>query len=42
VISNGHATIKCGPGKDTVLVSKFTGNRRRVSVAKDCEIRKKG
>ena len=25
VISNGHATIKCGPGKDTVLVSKFKG-----------------
>jgi Ca2+-binding RTX toxin-like protein len=42
VISNGHATIKCGPGKDTVLVSKFTGNRRRVTVAKDCEVRKKG
>ena len=23
MISNGHATIKCGPGKDTVLVSRF-------------------
>ena len=42
VISAGHATIKCGAGRDTVVMSKFAGNRRRVSVAKDCEVRKKG
>ena len=34
--------MKCGPGNDTVIVSRFKGNAKRVKVAKDCEKKKKG
>ena len=37
-----RASVKCGPGNDTVIVSRFKGNRKRTKVAADCEIRKKG
>jgi Ca2+-binding RTX toxin-like protein len=42
VISAGRATVKCGAGRDTVVVSKLRGNRRRTPVAADCEVRRKG
>jgi hypothetical protein len=34
--------VSCGPGEDTVIVSRFKGNRARVKVAADCENRKRG
>ena len=35
------ARVKCGPGNDTVIISRFKGNPKRVKVAEDCE-KKKG
>jgi hypothetical protein len=29
--------VVCGAGDDTVTVSSFKGNRKRVTVARDCE-----
>ena len=37
ITSSGSGSVKCGAGKDTVTVSRFKGNARRVKVAKDCE-----
>jgi hypothetical protein len=34
--------VRCGAGNDTVMVSRFKGNARRVKVGKDCEHKKKG
>ena len=42
ITASGSGTVKCGPGNDTVNVSRFKGNARRVKVAKDCEIKIKG
>ena len=42
ITSSGSGTVKCGPGNDTVMVSRFKGNAKRVKVAKDCEKKKKG
>jgi Ca2+-binding RTX toxin-like protein len=42
IIASGRGSVKCGPGNDTVLVSRFAGNRKRVSVAADCEKKVKG
>jgi Ca2+-binding RTX toxin-like protein len=42
ITSSGSGTVKCGAGNDTVMVSRFKGNARRVKVAKDCEHKKKG
>ena len=42
ITASGTARIKCGPGSDTVIVSRFKGNRKRTKVAADCENRKKG
>ncbi len=41
ITSSGSGTVKCGPGNDTVMVSRFKGNAKRVKIAKDCE-KKKG
>ena len=37
ITASGRARVKCGPGNDTVVVSRFPGNRQRVKVAGDCE-----
>ncbi|HEY6890337.1 MAG TPA: hypothetical protein VI300_21210, partial [Solirubrobacter sp.] len=42
IIASGRASVKCGPGNDTVVISRFKGNRKRVSVAKDCEKKVQG
>ena len=42
IIASGRARVSCGAGNDTVLVSRFAGNRRLVTVAGDCESKKKG
>jgi hypothetical protein len=36
-ISHGRAKVSCGPGDDTVDVSRFSGNRHWVTVRGDCE-----
>ena len=42
ITASGTASVKCGPGRDTVIVSRFKGNRKRTKVARDCEVRRKG
>jgi hypothetical protein len=42
IIGTGRARVSCGPGRDSVIVSRFAGNRRRVTVARDCEMRRRG
>jgi len=42
ITSSGSGTVSCGPGNDTVNVSRFKGNARRVKISKDCEIKIKG
>ena len=42
IIASGRGKVICGAGEDTVIVSRFKGNAKRVSVAKDCEHKKKG
>jgi hypothetical protein len=37
----GRATVSCGPGDDTVMVSRWPANRKRVKLAGDCEHEKK-
>jgi Ca2+-binding RTX toxin-like protein len=36
IIGGGRARVECGEGDDTVVVSRFAGNRRRVSTS-GCE-----
>jgi Ca2+-binding RTX toxin-like protein len=42
IIGRGSARIACGPGNDTVIVSRFKSNRKRTKVAGDCEHRQAG
>ena len=42
ITASGKGSVKCGPGNDLVVVSRFKGNAKRVKVAGDCETRKKG
>ena len=42
IIGRGSARIACGPGNDTVIVSRFKSNRKRTKVAGDCEHRQTG
>jgi Ca2+-binding RTX toxin-like protein len=42
ITASGSGTVKCGPGNDTVNVSRFKGNARRVKIAADCETKIKG
>ena len=39
IIARGKATVKCGPGVDTVIESEWPGNRKLVKIASDCEKR---
>ena len=39
IIARGRATIKCGPGYDTVIESEWPGNRKLVKISGDCEKR---
>ena len=41
IIGTGRARVSCGPGRDSVVVSRFASNRRRVTVARDCEMRRR-
>jgi hypothetical protein len=41
IIARGKATVHCGPGVDTVIESRWPGNRKLVKISGDCEKHKR-
>ncbi len=41
IIARGRATVSCGDGVDTVIESRWPGNRKLVKISSDCEKRKR-